>query len=191
MLLRPHLKTCLSCRARLKEFRAAPSRVAALVPSAVLAAGDTGGLRSVAESALAGIQVGVEGVLGATQQKAAALGVHAAAELAAAQKVAAVAASAAALAGGGTAVDQFANHHGPPRQAPVERVRAKPVEEELRARPTARAPQPVARQQPAATDQVPAPATEQAPSLPAPPDPAREFTPGTDLSTASAAPAPV
>jgi RNA polymerase sigma factor (sigma-70 family) len=32
--LRPHMKTCLSCRARLKEFRAAPKRVAALVPPA-------------------------------------------------------------------------------------------------------------------------------------------------------------
>ena len=37
-LLRPHLKTCLSCRARLKEFRAAPARVAALVPPVAVAA---------------------------------------------------------------------------------------------------------------------------------------------------------
>ena len=36
--LRPHMKTCLSCRARLKEFRAAPARVAALVPPAALVA---------------------------------------------------------------------------------------------------------------------------------------------------------
>ena len=30
--LRPHLKTCLTCRARLREYRDAPGRVAALVP---------------------------------------------------------------------------------------------------------------------------------------------------------------
>jgi hypothetical protein len=58
--LRPHMQTCLSCRAALREFRAMPDRVA------------TG------------------------------------------QKLAAVAASAAALAGGGTAVDELANHQGPP-----------------------------------------------------------------------------
>ena len=36
--LRPHLKSCLSCRARLREYRAAPSRVAALVPPALVVA---------------------------------------------------------------------------------------------------------------------------------------------------------
>ena len=36
--LRPHMRTCLSCRARLREFRAAPERVAALVPPAALVA---------------------------------------------------------------------------------------------------------------------------------------------------------
>ena len=49
--LRPHMKTCLSCRARLKEFRAAPKRVAALVPPAALLATDGGGgLRAMVES---------------------------------------------------------------------------------------------------------------------------------------------
>lgn len=37
-LLRPHMKTCLACRARLKAFREAPARVAGLVPPAVLMA---------------------------------------------------------------------------------------------------------------------------------------------------------
>ena len=36
-LLRPHLKSCLACRARLREYRAAPARVAALVPPVALA----------------------------------------------------------------------------------------------------------------------------------------------------------
>jgi anti-sigma factor RsiW len=50
--LRPHLKTCLACRARLREFRAAPKRVAALLPPiAVAAQGDpTGPIRSLFES---------------------------------------------------------------------------------------------------------------------------------------------
>jgi hypothetical protein len=61
-LLRPHMKTCLSCRARLREFRAAPKRVAALVPPVAGVAAD-GGLRGVLES-----------VLGAAQQKAAVFG---------------------------------------------------------------------------------------------------------------------
>ncbi|MGH2762920.1 MAG: sigma-70 family RNA polymerase sigma factor, partial [Thermoleophilaceae bacterium] len=35
--LRPHMRTCLSCRARLCDFREAPARVAALVPAGALA----------------------------------------------------------------------------------------------------------------------------------------------------------
>jgi hypothetical protein len=42
-----------------------------------------------------------------------------------------VAASAAALAGGGTAIDEFANHQGPPLPAPVQRAEAEPVKEEI------------------------------------------------------------
>ena len=50
-ILRPHMRTCLSCRARLREFRATPERVAALVPPAALVASDGGGpLRSLVES---------------------------------------------------------------------------------------------------------------------------------------------
>src|SRR5215207_3051991 len=105
-ILRPHMRTCLSCRARLREFRATPARVAALVPPAALVASHhEGPLQSLIESAV-----------GAAQHRTAVMGerMHAAAELATGQKVAAVAASAAALAGGGTAIDEFANHQGPP-----------------------------------------------------------------------------
>ena len=35
--LRPHLRSCLACRARLREYRTVPSRVAALAPPALLA----------------------------------------------------------------------------------------------------------------------------------------------------------
>ena len=92
--VRPHLRSCLACRARLREYRTVPSRVAALAPPAILAAGDggPGPVRAFLESAL-----------GAAQDRAAALGerTHQAAEMVSAQKAAAVAASAAALAGGG------------------------------------------------------------------------------------------
>jgi hypothetical protein len=185
--LRPHLKTCLSCRARLKAFREAPARVAALVPPATLLATDPGGgpLRSL-----------VEAIVGAAQHKAAVLGerAHAAAELATGQKVAAVAASAPALAGGSTAVDQLASHDRPP-PPPAEQVEAKPVKEEVPVDP-ARAPAPP--EQPpaqASTEPVAAPAPELEPPPPPPPDPATEFAPGGSappapgLSNPSAAPA--
>ena len=96
-VLRPHMRTCLACRARLKEFRAVPARVAALVPPAALVVAGAGPLRSWLESAMGGAQQ----MLGATQQKVAAFGERAQtlAELAAGQKVAAVAASAVAVAG--------------------------------------------------------------------------------------------
>ena len=176
--LRPHMKTCLSCRAQLKEFRAAPARVAALVAPVALVASTattTAGPRGLWES-----------LLGAAQQKAAALGerTHAAVELATGQKVAAVAASAAALAGGGTAVDHFARRE-PPRPSPApQTVEAKPVKEET---PVAPAPEPApVAEQPAP---APAPALEPAPAPPPapppPPDPANEFAP-----TPAAAPAP-
>jgi hypothetical protein len=178
--LRPHLKTCLACRAKLREFRAAPKRVAALVPPAALIAGD-GGMRGVLES-----------VLGAEQHKAAVFGerAQAAAELVSAQKVSAVAASAAALAGGATAVDQFANHQGPPQPAPpAEQVKAKPVRAEVAVEP---APPPPVAEQPPAPEPAPPPAPAREPQPPPPPppppDPAHEFAPGTP-ATSPASPA--
>jgi RNA polymerase sigma factor (sigma-70 family) len=209
-LLRPHMRTCLACRARLKAFRAAPTRVAAVVPPGALAAAGVGPLRSWVESALGGAQQKLEAALGATQQKAAAVGerAHAVAELAVGQKMAAVTASAAALAGGGTAIDHLANHRGPPerqRQQQQEQrrhVRAKPVKEEVPIR-VAQAPVPAPPpEQPAdpAPDPAPAPAPPPAPAPapappppppPPPPDPANEFVPGAAAPAASpAAPAP-
>jgi RNA polymerase sigma factor (sigma-70 family) len=208
--LRPHMRTCLACRARLKAFRAAPARVAAVVPPAALASAADGPLRSWVESALGGAQQKLEAALGATQQKAAAVGerAHAVAELAVGQKMAAVTASAAALAGGGTAIDHLANHRGPPerqRQQQQEQrrhVRAKPVKEEVPIR-VAQAPVPAPPpQQPVdpAPDPAPAPAPPPAPAPapappppppPPPPDPANEFVPGAAAPAASpGAPAP-
>lgn len=158
---RPHLRTCLACRARLREYRAAPSRVAALVPPAALAAtAQSGGLRALLES-----------VAGAT---------HQATELAAGQKVAAVAASAAALAGGGAAgVDGLAERSEaadkPVHEAPARSTEDRPAPPDVAPAPAEPAP-------PAAPAAPPPPP----PSPPPPPVPAREFAP--DAARTAAAP---
>ncbi|HYM56798.1 MAG TPA: sigma-70 family RNA polymerase sigma factor [Solirubrobacteraceae bacterium] len=168
-VLRPHMRTCLSCRARLREFRAMPERVAALVPPAALVAADAGGpLRSLLES-----MVGLGDRF------------HGAAELATGQKIAAVAASAAALAGGGTAIDQFANHQGPPWPESVQQLDAQQVKEEV---PVETAP--VAETPPADPAPEPAPAPTQEPAPPPPPDPANEFAPGGPAPPPAPAPPP-
>jgi RNA polymerase sigma factor (sigma-70 family) len=182
-VLRPHMRTCLSCRAALREFRAAPERVAGVLPPAgLIASGDGGGpVRTLLES-----------VLGAAQHKTAAMGdrLHAAAELATGQKVAAVAASAAALAGGGTAVDELANHKGPPRPEPVQRVESQPVKEEVAVEPVPLPPTPPP---PAEVPPEPAAAPPSEPEPEPPPEPAVEFAPAGAASQpepATPAPAP-
>ena len=177
--LRPHMRTCLSCRARLREFRATPDRVAALVPAGALVASEGGGpLRSLVES-----------VVGAAQHQSAALGerFHTAAELATGQKLAAVAASAAALAGGGTAIDEFANHQGPPLPAPVQQVEAQPVKEEVPVEPT---PPPAVEAPPTTPPPDPASPAPPEPAPPPRPDPANEFTPTASAQATTSVPAP-
>jgi RNA polymerase sigma factor (sigma-70 family) len=199
-LLRPHMRTCLACRAALREFRALPARVAALVPPAGLSA--DGRVRGFVEGALANLQQKVDAALGAVQHKSAALGerAHAAVELATGQKVAAVAASAAAIAGGGTAVDHFANHGvAPPeqQQQQQQRVEATPVKEETAIETSPAPPEPLPAPAPTPAEPDPAaqqPATIQAPPQPAPapppppPDPADEFTPTNPAVAATPAP---
>ena len=160
---RPHLRSCLSCRATLREYRAAPARVAALVPPAALVTGGAdGGLRAFAES-LAGA-------------------VHQAGELAAGQKVAAVAASAAALAGGGVAgVDGLAGNP----DAVAKQEQAAPKPRAVPARP------PPVVTTPPAPEPAPAPRAPTAPApepqaLRKEPEAAREFAP--DTSAPQAAP---
>jgi len=177
-LLRPHMKTCLACRARLREFRAAPARVAALVPVAALG-GEHG--RSLAET--------LHAVVAAAQHKAGALAerAHTAAELVTGQKVAAVAASAAALAGGGTAVDQLANHHGPPMPPPAAEAPRPSPSADSPATTAEPAPSPLPttnEQQPTTEAAVPA---APAPAPPPPPDPAREFAPTPEASATASA----
>jgi hypothetical protein len=90
--LRPHLRTCLVCRARLRDYRAVPARVAAVAPPVAIGFSllDSGRfLLDAAGGWLSGRSASL------------ALRWHQAAELAAGHKVAAVVASTAALAGGG------------------------------------------------------------------------------------------
>jgi len=172
-VLRPHLRTCLACRSRLREFRAAPARVAALVPPAVLAVADGGGLRGLVES-----------LVGAAQQKAAAAGdrAQAAIELATGQKAAAVAASAAALAGGSTAIDHVATpDRRPDLPAPSAPDQARPVAETV---PQTAAPAPEPPAAVVAPEPAPTPTPEPAPLEP---EPAREFDP---VAAAAAPPQP-
>jgi RNA polymerase sigma factor (sigma-70 family) len=151
--LRPHLRGCLVCRERLRGFRAAPARVAALAPAAVVAG--HGPLRGWLES-----------VLGAAQHKAAAVGerAHAAAELATGQKIAAVAASAAALGGGGAAGTHL---HSSTRAAHAG-ARAAEVRQHMDARPVTTPVPPTPARQPVPPAGAPGPP----PSTPARPPPA-------------------
>ena len=108
-VLRTHLRTCLVCRARLREYRAAPARVAAMTPPVA-----AGGLLAAAREALQASSARIS-------ERAAALAVrwHHATELALAHKGAAVVASAALLGGGG--VGTIATVAGANRRTPRRR----------------------------------------------------------------------
>ena len=171
---RPHLRACLPCRAKLREYRAVPSRVGALMPPVALAGGGGAGpLRSLAES-----------VAAAVQDRVAALGdrAHQAAELASGQKAAAVAASAAALAGGSAARVEHLDESAAKAPSPAARtVPQKPAPEPA---PPDVTPTPPPAPTPASP---PAPAPAPAPRAPAPrPEPPNEFAP--DAAASSAAP---
>ncbi|MBV9212367.1 MAG: sigma-70 family RNA polymerase sigma factor, partial [Actinobacteria bacterium] len=110
--LRPHLRGCLACRARLREYRDAPSQVAALAPLGLVASlwellrGSAHGASSWLQSR--GIEVASrwEGV----------------GEALATHKAAAVAASTLALAGGGAAtVATLPRDPAHPRRAAADR----------------------------------------------------------------------
>ena len=160
---RPHLRTCLACRARLAEYREVPARVAALVPPAALvaSAGDGGGVRALVESA------------------------HHFTELAAGQKAAAVAASAAAIAGGGVAsVDGLAGRPiepaSPMKAAPRAKVSEPPAPPVVMAPPAEPEPPVVPSPAPAAQPQA---VREEA-------RPAREFAPAAAAPAPAPSPTP-
>jgi RNA polymerase sigma factor (sigma-70 family) len=110
--LRPHLRSCLSCRATLRDAREVPARVAALAPIGLLAGamhargaapgGWLGGGGSVLRSAAdwLGERVATLSLRG-----------HELLEAASSHKLAAAAASAAALGGGGIATVEVTSPH--------------------------------------------------------------------------------
>jgi RNA polymerase sigma factor (sigma-70 family) len=103
LALRRHMRTCLTCRAALREARSVPARVAALAPAALVLA------PRGADAATAGP---IHGAWRWLHERLAALALrgHDVVELASAHKAAAVAASAAALAGGGAATIEATGH---------------------------------------------------------------------------------
>jgi RNA polymerase sigma factor (sigma-70 family) len=188
--LRPHLRHCPSCRASLREFRAAPGAVAALAGPAALAVpaaslpepldgdGDGPGLVARAWDALAG---GLHERVVLSSHK-----VHAGIEAVSAGKVTAVAASATALAGGGAAaLHSEAPPPAPARAAVVRKAPPAPMRTSPRERvvPT---PAPVPKRPvPGSAD----PSAHPAPKDP-PPAPASEFAPAADASSSFTEPAP-
>jgi len=115
--LRPHIRTCLSCRAALREFRSAPATAAALVPAAAFA------LQS--RPSFLELPTRAGEVVASWAQKA-----QTATEMATAQKVAAVAASTAVLGGGAaiTVENTDIRHDRPEARSRAARQPAKPTE---------------------------------------------------------------
>jgi RNA polymerase sigma factor (sigma-70 family) len=178
-VVRPHLKSCLACKATLREYRAAPSRLAGLVPPVVALAGGGGGA-STFFGRLVDRVIGIGDAAGA--------------------KAAAVAASAVVLAGGGAAAAIDAAHHDPPKVAPSAFAAsaseptglASPASLVPPARsttPASSAPDPSTAAIEAVSDPAQNASTNSSPtsaapdpSRPGPTDPAPEFDPGTDAS---------
>ncbi|HEY0633473.1 MAG TPA: sigma-70 family RNA polymerase sigma factor [Thermoleophilaceae bacterium] len=122
--LRPHLRTCLSCRAALRDAREVPARVASLAPIALLAGGHGTGLRPIASwihERLTALVLRGQDLL----------------EVASSHKLAAAAASAAALGGGGIATVEVSRHASAPahHRHHVHRAAAPAARPERRWRP--------------------------------------------------------
>jgi RNA polymerase sigma factor (sigma-70 family) len=107
-ILRPHLRSCLSCRAALRDARGVPARVAALAPVGMLPCSDH------AQASVASFGAVVRSGWDWLHERVVGLALRGqdAIEAATAHKVAAAAASAAALGGGGIATIEVAGSHG-------------------------------------------------------------------------------
>ncbi|MEA2495369.1 MAG: hypothetical protein QOJ29_3280, partial [Thermoleophilaceae bacterium] len=168
-LVRPHLKSCLACKATLREYRATPARVAGLVPPVVAIAGGGGD---------------APGFMARLLERFTGMGDAAGA------KVAAVAASAVVLAGG-SAAGLSALHHDPPAVAPsaFAQAQAEPEPSPTPAPPPS-APDPSAAAIQAVSTHTPAPPSAPVATStptadedkPAAADPTPEFDPGTQVA---------
>ena len=160
--LRPHVKGCLACKATLREYRAAPARLAGLVPPVV---------------ALAGGGSGTLGFVGRLLQR------FGEAHDTAAAKLAAVAASAVVVAGGGAAGLETLHHDEPPlRRAADVPAQATPSQSTPAAvTPAVDANRPPRYRATAVPVEASAPRVASAPSVPAAraAAPTPEFDPGT------------
>jgi RNA polymerase sigma factor (sigma-70 family) len=168
--VRAHLKGCLACKATLREYRAAPGRLAGLVPPVVALAG--GG-------APGGFLARISGAL---QERFAGL-----TDIAVGQKAAAVAATAVVLASGGAA-GAGVLHHDSPRVAPsaFERVAdATPAADPRTPTP----PRPDSAVTAPVAEPTPAP-TADPPSEPAHRKRAADPQPGTEFDPGATAPPP-
>jgi RNA polymerase sigma factor (sigma-70 family) len=129
--VRPHLRACPACRATVREFHAAPGRVAALVPVAALAgplaAGVARGPGPAVSSALHRLH---EALGGAAPSR-----VQAMVDLATGGKAVAIAASTVALAGGTFVVGRDVRRAVAPQAVPVRRAAERPRRAEAAPRP--------------------------------------------------------
>src|SRR4051812_5745818 len=104
LVVRRHLRSCLACRASLREARAVPARVAALAPAGIVLAPDAGQVHA----AWTWLHDRISAIVIRSQEIV---------ELATTHKTVAVAASAAALAGGGAATVKTVVDHPQPKPA--------------------------------------------------------------------------
>jgi RNA polymerase sigma factor (sigma-70 family) len=178
--LRPHLRSCLACRAALRAFRELPHRAAEVVP--VAAAGGSDRAPATIWDWAESVADWGQSAAGWAQERAALIGakLQSAVETQAAGKVAAVAASSAALAGGSVAMRSLEGDPGSPahagvgeseplleRMVPVSPPRPEPpTEPEIVLPPAPPAPEPV---------EATLPPPPLPPSYIPPPDRAEEF----------------
>lgn len=155
--LRPHLRSCLACRAMLREYRRIPHRAAELVPLGGAEHGDgvAEALGGWLDSAIAWLQERA-GLVAAKAQ--------AASEGASVPKIAALAASTAALAGGSVALHEIDAARG---ADPQPGAASEPLLETANATPPAQAPR-AARTPPASVAPKPPVVSTERPALAVP-----------------------
>lgn len=180
LTLRPHLRSCLMCRATLRRYRSVPSRISAVAAPLAIASSEP--------DVPGALTRGYESITIWLQDRSLLLGMKAqqAVEIASAGKIAAIAASTVALGGGGIAVvSSLEAKPSEPRKArqeahrtpaPPRAARSAPAPVDRRARPDERrghagAPKPSP--EPAA---VPGPSPSPSPSVALEPERAPEET---------------
>ncbi len=130
LAVRPHLRNCPACRARIREFRRVPRALGAVVPVAALALHDVPG--SAHDAAPRTLGRAYEAVMAGLPDRmvASAQRLHAGLEAASSGKLAAVAMSATALGGGVAAVEDppaGARHRAAQRPRPTAHARVAPA----------------------------------------------------------------